>query len=68
MKPFIQTLKYKKDKSLGINLCYEENEKYDVEENKLLILSYKEIYINICLIWINVAIGLKTKPIERGIR
>ena len=61
MKPFIQFFKYDKDKSLGINLCYEENEKADVKENKLLILEYKEIYINICLIWFNIAIGLRTK-------
>lgn len=63
MKTFIQFLKYNKDKSLGINLCYEECEKFDVKEHKLLILKYKEFYINICLIWINIVIGLRTKPI-----
>lgn len=64
MKPFIKTLKYQEDKSLGINLCYEKNEEYDAKEHKLLILKYKEIYINICLIWINIAIGIKTKSRE----
>lgn len=64
MKPLIQFLKYDKDKSLGINLCYEKNEKADVKEQKLLILKYREFYINICLIWINIVIGLKTKPKE----
>lgn len=64
MKPFINILKYQEDKSLGINLCYEVNEKCEVEEHKLLIMKYKEIYINICLIWINIAIGIKTKPRE----
>lgn len=64
MKTFIQFLKYNKDKSLGINLCYEECEKLDVKEHKLLILKYREFYINICLIWINIVIGLRTKPSE----
>ena len=64
MKPFIQILKYEEDKSLGINLCYEKNEKVDVKEHNLLILKYKEFYINICLIWINIVVGLRTKPKE----
>lgn len=67
MKPFIQFLKYNKDKSLGINLCYEENEKADRKENELLILKYKEIYININLIWFNISIGLRTRPKNGGL-
>ena len=66
MKPFIHFFKYDKDKSLGINLCYQECEKADTKENKLLILKYKEIYINICLIWFNISIGLRTKPKNEG--
>lgn len=51
MKPFIQIVKYyKEEKNLGINLCYEENSTWNMKEEKLLTLKYKEIYINICLI------------------
>lgn len=64
MQLFVKTFMYEKDKSLGINLCYEENKTHEVKEHELLILNYKEIYINICLIWLNIVIGLKTKPKE----
>lgn len=59
IKPFINISKYQEDKALGVNLCYEVFEKCNFKEDVLLILKFKQIFINICLIWINIAIGIK---------
>lgn len=58
-KPFIKLSKYQEDKMLGVNLCYEVFEKWNFKEDVFLILKFKEIYINICLIWFNIVIGIR---------
>lgn len=54
MRLFVDTGKYHTDMSIGINICYEKNTKFEY-------LTYKEFYINISLLKIYFTIGIRTK-------
>lgn len=52
--------KYKDEKKLGLNFCIKKRYNNDW----IHIITWKEIYIKICLIWIEVETGIKTKAKE----